>query len=133
MARSLASPWVSAHLRHLPKRGTALDLGCGRGRHARLLHDLGLCVTAVDRDAEALARLPQGPQPLQRDVELEGLEQFGAFDVVLVVNYANRELLPRPIREMPSAMRLFEGGFQLLVACWKPLKAFEGVSTFDFE
>ena len=108
MARSLASPWVSAHLRHLPNTGTALDLGCGRGRHARLLHDLGLCVTAVDRDAEALARLPQGPQPLQRDVELEGLE-LGAFDVVLVVNYANRELLPRPRREMPSCHEAFRG------------------------
>lgn len=109
MARSLASPWVSAHLRHLPNTGTALDLGCGRGRHARLLHDLGLCVTAVDRDAEALVRLPQGPQPLQRDVELEGLEQLGAFDVVLVVNYANRELLPRPRREMPSCHEAFRG------------------------
>ena len=97
MARSLASPWVEAQRRHLcfPAGATALDLGCGRGRHSRLLQQLGFAVTAVDRDAPQL-QLPD-LHLVQRDVEQQGVEDLGDFDVVLVVNYAARELLPRQL------------------------------------
>ena len=40
----------------LPIR-TVLDLACGSGRHARYLQSLGLQVTGVDRDQQAIAAL----------------------------------------------------------------------------
>jgi ubiquinone/menaquinone biosynthesis C-methylase UbiE len=34
--------------RYLEPRGTVLDIGCGAGREAFALHDLGYCVTGID-------------------------------------------------------------------------------------
>ncbi|CAJ1447340.1 unnamed protein product, partial [Effrenium voratum] len=109
MRRSLASPWVEAQRAHLaPSRrssggsGRALDLGCGRGRHSLVLLDLGYEVTAVDRDAAALEQLKLRAEAggacerlrlAQIDVE-SSPANLGLFDVVLVVNYACRPLLP---------------------------------------
>jgi SAM-dependent methyltransferase len=50
------SPWV-ARWAPLIRRGEALDLACGDGRHARLLASLGHRVTALDRNRAALAAL----------------------------------------------------------------------------
>ncbi len=50
------SPWV-VRWAPLIRRGEALDLACGDGRHARLLASLGHRVSALDRNREALAAL----------------------------------------------------------------------------
>jgi len=43
-----------------PKAGaTALDLACGKGRHARTLHQLGLQVTGVDLSANSIQAAKQ--------------------------------------------------------------------------
>ena len=75
-----------------------LDLACGQGRHSLLLAQLGHRVEAVDRDAEALARISAGaPGIVTRAADLEGgpWPYHGcAFDAIVVTNYLFRPLLP---------------------------------------
>lgn len=66
----------------------ALDLACGQGRHTRLLLASGYRVTAVDRDATALAACPAEAERLQLDLEGAQWPLAGRqFDVVLVCHY----------------------------------------------
>lgn len=72
-----------------------LDLACGGGRHARYLAKLELRVEAVDRDAEALARLAGVGGVTTRVADLElGPWPFAAqqFDAIVVTNYLHRPL-----------------------------------------
>ncbi len=91
------SPWITRWADGLPPGARVLDLACGRGRHARWLAAQGLQVTALDRDAEALAGLAGQPgvEPLQADVE-DGAWPLGgvAFDAIVVTNYLWRPLWP---------------------------------------
>jgi tellurite methyltransferase len=51
------SSWLLSNLDLIPRAGRALDVACGRGRHALFLAGRGLTVRAVDRDAEKVAAL----------------------------------------------------------------------------
>lgn len=88
-ARGEPSPVVVAALEDLTA-GTALDLGCGTGRHAVWLAERGWRVTAVDFSAEALR---QGRERASdRGVEIDWVlsdllayePQPSAFGLVLV-------------------------------------------------
>jgi len=80
----------------------ALDVACGRGRHALLLAAAGLNVRAVDHDAEAVASLQRtaGRLGLRVETELVDLEAPGAdlgeglYDIVLGIHYLHRPLFP---------------------------------------
>lgn len=96
---SAPSPFLLRHLAALPA-GDALDVACGRGRHALLLARRGWRVTAVDRDAEALEALAAaataeglGLTTVQRDLETDPLPP-GPWDVVLDFRYLQRSLAP---------------------------------------
>lgn len=93
---SEVSPWVRRWTAQAHPGETALDLACGRGRHSRWLQTLGLKVTAVDRDRDALDALPVDIEALAADLEAGpwplGERQFGW---VLVTHYLWRPLLPR--------------------------------------
>ncbi len=56
-----AWPRLVRAVAQLGHSGTALDLGCGAGRDTRYLLDQGFYVTAVDREAAALALLADLP------------------------------------------------------------------------
>jgi tellurite methyltransferase len=94
--------WLSMH-RHLLPAGDALDVACGRGRHALWLAAEGFRVTAIDRDDDALRDLAAdaGRLGLSIVTAREDLERDGAglppeaFDVVVVVHYLHRPLFPR--------------------------------------
>jgi len=90
-----ASAWVARWARLIP-RGPALDLACGSGRHARLLASLGHAVTAIDRDAQALAAASgQGITTLQHDLEAPGAAwpiAPGSLAGIVVTNYLHRPL-----------------------------------------
>jgi len=78
--------------------GRALDLACGKGRHAIWLHEQGWQVTAIDRDAEAIALIRAGyPSIDARVVDLE-LSRFptedGAYDLIVCWLYFQRDLYP---------------------------------------
>ena len=110
------SEWVRRWGHLIPDRpggARVLDLACGQGRHSRWLMRQGHQVTAVDREAQALAGLAElGPwvRPLQADLEngpwpLEGRE----FEAVVVTNYLWRPLWPRILVSLaPGGLLLYE-------------------------
>ncbi|MDW8335949.1 MAG: class I SAM-dependent methyltransferase [Tepidimonas sp.] len=98
---------------HGGRRRDALDLACGHGRHTRWLVQQGYHVTAVDRDADALASVARlGPQVsvLQADLEQGPWPLPGRrFDVVLVTHYLWRPLLPTLVDSLaPGGVLLYE-------------------------
>jgi SAM-dependent methyltransferase len=91
------SPWVLRWAHLVPAGAEVLDLACGRGRHARYFAAAGCRVTAVDRDADALATLAGVPGIATRCADLEGAPwpfPPGAFDAVIVTNYLYRPQFP---------------------------------------
>lgn len=103
-ADRLAGPssWLVQNADLLPRRGKALDVASGSGRHALLLSAAGLSVRAVDRDAEAVGELKAAARRLGFRVEAEVKDLEAAnvdlgedvYDIVLVVNYLHRPLFP---------------------------------------
>ena len=90
-----ASPWLLRWAHLIRPGGRVLDLAAGGGRHSRWLTANGFAVTAVDRDAAAMAVLGGIAETIVADLEgapwpLAGL----SFDAVLVTNYLWRPLLP---------------------------------------
>ena len=95
------SDWVCRWLHLVPEGGTVLDLACGSGRHVREMARLGLRVTGVDRDEQAVAPLRGIAEILVADLEggpwpLEGRR----FDAVVVTNYLWRPLMPRILHSL---------------------------------
>ncbi|MCK5944179.1 MAG: class I SAM-dependent methyltransferase [Planctomycetes bacterium] len=91
------APTIVAWRRHVAANARVLDVAAGGGRHARWFADLGCEVTAVDRDVDALRAIAdQRIHVVEADLEA-GPWPLGAaqFDVVVVVNYLWRPLLPR--------------------------------------
>jgi SAM-dependent methyltransferase len=90
------SPWIVRWAGAIAPHGTVLDLACGPGRHVRYLAALGLRVTALDRDRDALAH-SQGlaAELIEADIEAGPWPLPGRrFDAVVVTNYLWRALLP---------------------------------------
>ena len=57
----------------LPAGATALDVACGKGRHTHWLAERGVQVTALDRDASAIAALAGLPMLAQGALAGDGL------------------------------------------------------------
>ncbi|MEM7248158.1 MAG: methyltransferase domain-containing protein [Acidobacteriota bacterium] len=81
-------------------RGRALDLACGRGRHALFLAREGFEVLAVDWSSTALRRLREEAERQGLTVTARGHDLVedgvpaGRFELVLVTRYLERELFP---------------------------------------
>lgn len=76
--------------------GSVLDVAAGSGRHARWFEARGHRVTAIDRDAGALAA-SAASETLVHDLEAGGLSwplDGRRFDAVVVTNYLHRPLMP---------------------------------------
>lgn len=91
------SPWVQRFAGLVPAHGRVLDLAAGSGRHARYFNDLGLVVTAVDRDVSALVPLA-GPRLEVIEANLEDGSDWPLedreFAGIVVTNYLHRPLFP---------------------------------------
>lgn len=89
------SPWVDRWSRLVRPGASVLDVACGSGRHVRWFAERGCRVTAVDRDATALAQLGSIAETLLADIEGDPWPLPGRrFDAVIVTNYLWRPLLP---------------------------------------
>ncbi|MCU0932765.1 MAG: class I SAM-dependent methyltransferase [Serpentinimonas sp.] len=115
------SPWVQRWTPLIQSSGIGgprvLDLACGHGRHTRWLASQGCRVTALDRDAAALASLQdltnspdRRATTLLADVEngpwpLEGQQ----FDAVVVTHYLWRPLWPVLLAAVrPGGLLIYE-------------------------
>ena len=121
--------WLVDHAAMLPREGRALDVACGRGRHAIWLAERGLTTLAVDRNEEAVRDLNEAARakalPLTADVrDLErGPVSFPhlAFDVIVVVHYLHRPLFPALIDALaPGGMLVYETFTRAQAARGKP-------------
>jgi SAM-dependent methyltransferase len=110
------SAWLQRWSHLLPAGGCVLDVACGRGRHARYLHQLhqrGLKVVAVDRSAEAIAAIGLPAERFETcvaDIE-NGPWPFAGrwFDAVVVTNYLWRPLLPTLLASLaPGGVLIYE-------------------------
>jgi SAM-dependent methyltransferase len=119
-----ASSWVRRWA-PLARRGEALDLACGSGRHARLLAALGHQVLALDRDPAALrAAAGQGIATIEHDLEAAGASwpfAPGRFAVVVVTNYLHRPLMADLMASLaPDGLLIYETFAQGNEAFGKP-------------
>ncbi|WP_280150866.1 class I SAM-dependent methyltransferase [Piscinibacter sp. XHJ-5] len=89
------SPWVQRWSPLVAAGASVLDVACGSGRHVRWFAARGCRVTAVDRDAAALAALSDIAETVVADIE-SGPWPFAGrrFGAVIVTNYLWRPLLP---------------------------------------
>lgn len=101
----------NAHL--LPKKGSALDLACGRAGNAIFLAKQGFNVDAVDISPNVLENLESfvKQQSLAiscecRDIESKGLSEK-KYDVIVVSYFLNRELFPQIIKALKPCGLLF--------------------------
>jgi len=107
------SRWVR-HWAHLVDAGGAvLDVASGAGRHARWFAARGHPVTALDRDAAALATLRDDPRITTIEADLEGapwpLPDDARFAAVVVTNYLHRPLMPRLVDALaPGGVLIYE-------------------------
>jgi len=106
------SAWIARFAPLIPS-GEALDLACGSGRHARLLAARGLQVTALDRDARALAAAAgEGIATLAHDLEGPGSVwpfAAGRFKGVVVANYLHRPLFGAIVASLaPDGVLIYE-------------------------
>ncbi len=89
------SDWLLRWAHLIRPGGTVLDVACGSGRHVRWLAGQGFRVTAIDRNAEALAELGDMAETVVADIEAGPWPLPGRrFDAVLVTNYLWRALTP---------------------------------------
>lgn len=104
------SPWIVRFGPLVPAGGAVLDLACGGGRHARWFAARGHPVTAVDRDAAALATLAGAAETIAADIENGPWPLAGRrFAGVVVTNYLWRPLFPRILDAVaPGGVLLYE-------------------------
>jgi 2-polyprenyl-3-methyl-5-hydroxy-6-metoxy-1,4-benzoquinol methylase len=109
--------WLRAHAELLPASGRALDVACGRGRHALWLAERGLEVVALDRDEEAIRLIGEAAaaRNLQVTAEARDLETgavslgTNSFDVIVAVHYLHRPLFPALIAALrPAGLLIYE-------------------------
>ena len=106
------SAWVQRWAHLIAPGGSVLDVACGSGRHVRWLVARGHVVTALDKDAQALAALQDVAECVQADIEA-GPWPWSAtgrqFDCVLVTNYLWRPLLPTLLGSVkPGGLLIYE-------------------------
>lgn len=108
------SDWICRFVGLIPNLAhgaRVLDLACGKGRHVRWLAARGARVTAVDRDADALATLHGlAAEVVQADLEDGPWPLPGrTFDAVVVTNYLWRPLWPKILDSVaPGGILLYE-------------------------
>jgi SAM-dependent methyltransferase len=98
-----AAPWIVRWSHLIAPGGTVLDVAAGGGRHARWLAAHGHAVTAIDRDADAMAALADCAEAIAADIEEGPWPLSGRrFDAVVVTNYLWRPLVPTLLASLAS-------------------------------
>ena len=97
------SAWVRRWSHLVAPGSRVLDVACGSGRHVRWFAARGCRVTAVDRDASALAALQGLAECVVADLEGAAWPWPGRrFDAVVVTNYLWRPRLPEVLASLDA-------------------------------
>jgi len=103
------SPTLESYI-HLAKKGRALDLACGMGRHSRFMRDQGFEVDAVDLSDTAIKSLKseKNINPIEADLD-HFLPQKEHYELINHVHFLQRRLFPY-IKEAlkPGGILVFE-------------------------
>ena len=111
------SSWLMNNADLLAPGSTALDVACGRGRHALLLASAGITVRALDRDGDLIGALRADAARLRLPVSAEVVDletdsvDLGreTVDLVLVIHYLHRPLFGALISALrPGGLLLYE-------------------------
>jgi len=104
------SPWITRWAHLIAPAGAVLDVAAGSGRNAAWLAARGHRVTAIDRDATAMAPLAAIAEIVVADIEGAAWPLAGRrFDAVVVANYLWRPLLPTLKASLaPGGVLLYE-------------------------
>ncbi len=104
------SPWVQRFGHTLAPGSQVLDVACGAGRHVRWFAQRGCRVTALDRDASAVAPLRGLAEVQVADLEQGPWPLPGRrFDAVVVTHYLWRPLWPALLESIaPGGWLLYE-------------------------
>ena len=107
------SRWVQRWTHLVAPGGAVLDVASGAGRHARWFAGHGHPVSALDRDAAALAAMRDEPRITTLVADLEGapwpLPEDAKFAVVVVTNYLHRPLFPHLLAALaPGGVLIYE-------------------------
>jgi SAM-dependent methyltransferase len=107
------SRWVRDWAHLVAPGGAVLDVASGAGRHARWFAAQGHPVTAVDRDAAALAAMQDEPRITTLVADLEGapwpLPDDAKFAAVVVTNYLHRPLFSSLLQALaPGGVLIYE-------------------------
>ncbi|CAB3767365.1 class I SAM-dependent methyltransferase [Paraburkholderia solisilvae] len=115
MPHGLGEPsrWVRRWTHLIAPGGAVLDVASGAGRHARWFAARGHPVTAIDRDAAALAAMHGEPNiaTLAADIENAAwpLAADARFAAVVVTNYLHRPLFPQLLNALaPGGVLIYE-------------------------
>ena len=118
--------------RFLPRLRSALDLGCGTGRHARLLAERGIRTVGVDLSRRLLQQGRKtveacGPQPRLVCGDLAALPFRSRFDLVYALNFVvsflhTNEALLNALREARRVLSP-RGLFAMDYHCYFPPEA----------
>jgi len=105
-------PLLIEALGHAPPQGRALDVACGRGRHAIALARRGYSVDAVDVSPVGLAaaRERAGDLPVNWiEADLDAWRpETGAYDAVVCVDFTEPALVPHLARALkPGGVLVF--------------------------
>ena len=112
----MTQQWLTDNRDLWPTRGRALDIACGSGRNALLIAQRGLQIRAIDRDREAIAELRAAAdrQGLPIDAEVLDLETDpppslgdALYDMIVVINYLHRPLMPAIRAAVKPGGRIF--------------------------
>jgi SAM-dependent methyltransferase len=105
-------PLLAEALRHAPPAGRAIDLACGRGRHAIALAEAGYEVEAVDISPRALSAARESAQGLEILWQAADLDDFGlpesTYAVICCVDFSDRALSARMVEALaPDGVLVF--------------------------
>ena len=98
------SNWVKYCLEIIPnKKGIALDLACGKGRHSMHLSNYGYRVLAVDINQQSLNCF-NNKLITKKNKDIEDLKNWPLekekFDIIVVTNFLNRNIFPSIIKSI---------------------------------
>jgi SAM-dependent methyltransferase len=98
------SRWVRRWTHLVAPGGAVLDVASGAGRHSRWFAARGHPVTAIDRDAAALAAMRDAPNIATVAADIENaawpLAADATFAAIVVTNYLHRPLFPQLLRSL---------------------------------